>query len=54
MGYPYIYSEEEKENTLNLITQEEIGTNNAAVNSLRDFIGNLKLEKISDSRALLC
>lgn len=54
MGYPYIYNPEDTENTLSIITQDELQNNKWAIDQLSEFISGLKLKRFSDSKALLC
>jgi len=54
VGHPYIYSSEDAENTINIITKEDAKNNSEALSELQDFISGLKLKRFSDTKALLC
>jgi len=54
MGYPYIYAGDDSESPVNLITPSSIGENTEDVNNLKEFINSWKLQRFSDSKALIC
>jgi len=54
MGYPYVYAGEDTESPVNLITPSSIEENATEVQSLKDFISGWKLQRFSDSKALIC
>lgn len=54
MGYPYIYTGEDTESPVNLITPSSIEANSAEIESLKEFISGWKLQRFSDSKALIC
>jgi len=54
MGYPYIYAWEDSESPVNLITPNSIQEYTQEVTMLQEFIEGWKLQRFSDSKALLC
>lgn len=52
--YPYIYEGEDSENTTDLITQASIDENRARVDQIIGFIQDWKLQRYSESKALIC
>lgn len=54
MGYPYFITDDDAENTIDLVTKEDIEKNSESVEKLVSFIEWLKLQRLSESRAILC
>ncbi len=54
VGYGYIYPAEDPENTIDFITPATVEENAAAVTTLKSYIENLQMKKLSDSRVLIC
>jgi penicillin-binding protein 1A len=53
IGYPYVYTGEE-ENSINLITPLSVAENSSHINKLKEYINGFKVERFSDSKALIC
>jgi len=56
MGYPYIYpiGNEDEENFISMLTQEDIEKNAELINELQNFLKNLELKRLSESKAVMC
>lgn len=54
MWYPYIYAGDDTESPVNLITPSSIEERSVEVNNLKDYISGWKLQRFSDSKALIC
>ncbi len=54
MGYPYIYAWDDSESPINLITPKSIEEKAQDVSDLKEFITWWKLQRFSDSKALIC
>jgi len=52
--YPYIYNEKDTESIINVISPSSLEENSAAVESLKSFISWFKVQRYSDSKALIC
>ena len=54
LWYPYVYSKEDAEAVTKIMTESEIQENSAQLEKLKEFIGGLKLKRLTDSKALIC
>jgi hypothetical protein len=54
LGYPYTYNLSDSNNTNKLITKNDIEKEKEKVNKLKNFISNLELKRISESKAVIC
>lgn len=54
MGYPYTYSEDDSENTTDILTPLSVTENGKSIGLLIDFISEWKLQRYSESKALIC
>ncbi len=54
LGYPYTYTLSDSNNTNKLITKSDIEKEDDKVQKLKDFISNLELKRISESKAVIC
>lgn len=54
MGYSYLYTDHDEDNQVKLLTPASIEENKAQVQKLKDFITGFKLQRYSDSKALIC
>jgi len=54
VGYPYIYTAGDEENTQNIISQKTENINNVLLGKFKSFISNLKAKELSESKILIC
>jgi hypothetical protein len=53
IGYPYVYTGEE-ENSISLVSPQSVEKNSSHISKLKDYISGFKVERFSDSKALIC
>ena len=54
VGYPYLYNPEDPDNQVQLTTKTQVVENTELVWKLKAFIDNLKIQRLSETRAVLC
>ncbi len=52
--YPYVYSGDDTENAVNIISPASVSENQESITLLKDFISDWKVQRYSDSKALIC
>ncbi|NDK09838.1 penicillin-binding protein [Candidatus Gracilibacteria bacterium] len=54
VGYPYVYENNDSENSIFVISKNSIEENKDAVTALTDFLDGLKAQRFDGTKALLC